>query len=789
MSIAFQNADVRGKSSYWRTHWTVALTIITGLGLTLGAYGLVHSQLQARLHESFDRVADERIGEIITATEDMARVLDVTRAFWASSTAITRQEFKTFAQPLLRRATGIRAILWIPRVRNADRPAYEAAALRDGLSRYQIWEESTNREIVPAAQRDEYFPVCFREPAKHAYRVLGFDQFSAPIRRKVLCQARDDNEMVATEQTTFWSDRERRLGVLEFVPIYARGKPCDTVEQRQQNIEGFISVAFRTKDLVNSVLSQLDPGGVDIQLYDEMAPPDNRLLCYYSALDGQVHDGMGKDLSASVHQDLCKTTMFGVGKRQWSVRVLPSAGFFARHQANEDWHVLIFGLLTTGIVAAFLGRSKRVEQDLQHYSAALESKNASLKDLYTAAEVARKAKSEFLANMSHEIRTPMTAILGFAEILGGTQHSPEAADAIETIKRNGDYLLALIDDILDLSKIEAGRLAVERVTCSPTSLLADVISLMEVRARAKNLPLEIQCSGPIPEAIQTDPIRVRQILINLVGNAIKFTEVGSVRVVMQLREENGQPSRMQFEVIDTGIGMSDEEMARLFHPFTQADASTTRRFGGTGLGLAISKRLANMLGGNIAVQSMPGKGSTFAFTVETGSLAGVRKILHTGTDLPRVAAKPVPPQNHSTLPRGCRLLLAEDGPDNQRLIAFLLRKAGAEVTVVENGKLAIEQVQAATGQGRPFDVLLMDMQMPVLDGHQAVQQLRAEGYAGPIIALTAHAMAGARAKCLDSGCDSYLAKPVTTASLLEAVARFVREPGETSPAPSPAAAQ
>ena len=393
---------------------------------------------------------------------------------------------------------------------------------------------------------------------------------------------------------------------------------------------------------------------------------------------------------------------------------------------------------------------------------------AELENAKLAAETANRAKSEFLANMSHEIRTPMTAILGFSDLLLQNVEEAEHRESLDTIKRNGDHLLQLINNILDLSKIEAGKLEIEQIRCSPRQIVAEVVSLMNVRAGAKNLPVEIDYQGPIPQSIQTDPMRFREILLNLVGNAIKFTEVGEVRVAVRLLADQVDVPRLQIEVIDTGIGISREQSGELFEPFAQGDTSTTRTFGGTGLGLAISKRLAEMLGGKIGIRSVPGEGSTFTLTLETGRLEGVRML-----DDPAGAEDRLGQPEKSPGSRGDRLggriLLAEDGPDNQRLISFLLKKAGAEVTVAENGQIAIDCVSAAEAEGKPFDVVLMDMQMPVLDGYQATGKLRAEGYTGPIIALTAHAMTSDRQKCLDAGCDDYLSKPVDRERLIQMV--------------------
>ncbi len=386
-----------------------------------------------------------------------------------------------------------------------------------------------------------------------------------------------------------------------------------------------------------------------------------------------------------------------------------------------------------------------------------------------AAEAASRAKSEFLAHVSHEIRALLTAVLGYAELLlGPPLPRDEHLDCVETIHRNGQLLLRLVNDILNLSRIEAGNLVLEIAECSPWEAVQDAVSVMRPRAVEKGIDVHIDPTFPLPRTIRSDPARLRQILVNLVGNAVKFTERGEVRIEMIWTSDPGARPILRMTVRDTGIGMTSEQLGRLFRPFGQADPSTARRFGGTGLGLAICKRLAAALGGDIEVESHPGAGSAFAFWLEAVPVDGVL------LDAPPEDSRPLePPAAWSGKSLHGRVLLAEDGPDNQRLDRTLLQHQGLEVEVAENGRVACRKVWLAAAEGKPYDLVLMDMHMPDLDGYQATRQLRDEGWSGPIVALTASAMDGDRARCLEAGCDDYLAKPIGKAAFLQSVGRWL----------------
>lgn len=418
-------------------------------------------------------------------------------------------------------------------------------------------------------------------------------------------------------------------------------------------------------------------------------------------------------------------------------------------------------------------------EELTDLNLQLAEQTAIANSMVGEATAATMAKSEFLANMSHEIRTPMTAILGFADTLADSIDDEDNLAAIDTIRRNGDHLIAIINDILDISKVEAGKMRIEKISVDPCKLVADVLSLVKVKAEGAGLTLEANFKSSLPTTIQTDPTRLRQILINLVGNAIKFTELGSVRLETSM-VENSQEPLLQFDVIDTGVGMTNNQVDALFQPFSQADMSTTRRFGGTGLGLTISKRFAEMLGGDLTlVETEENAGSRFRVTVSTGSLDGV-EINESPTVEIHAKANQTEHSTSQSL-EGLRVLLAEDGPDNQRLISFVLKKAGADVDVVENGELAMESALAARDSNSPYNCILMDMQMPVMGGYEATRLLRCEGYSGAIIALTAHAMGGDEKKCLHTGCDYYLTKPIDRTLLVSKVHEWSQKSSSASP--------
>lgn len=438
-----------------------------------------------------------------------------------------------------------------------------------------------------------------------------------------------------------------------------------------------------------------------------------------------------------------------------------------RHGHNGVTHVRAQGHAKYdqhGQVVALFGTVMDITAEVQREDA--------LRVARQAAEEASRTKSAFLANMSHEIRTPLTAILGFTDLLEeyGTCNCRSAvtSENVTIIRRNAEQLLSIVNDILDQAKIESGKMSTERSWVDLRGILAEADPILRVRADAKNLAFSIRVSERVPQRVSTDGFRLRQILMNLLSNAIKFTHHGEVDASADIDEAG----KLVICVRDTGIGLSEEQRDRLFQPFEQADSSTARRYGGTGLGLNISQQLASLLGGEITVESDPGKGSTFLLSIDVS--IPPRMTDPTIAVPPRISevVKFDPPKDQDPL-QGIRILLAEDSPDNQRLLLHHLSKAGGIVTIVENGEQAVaaltedNTVDGPLKNPPPYDLLLTDLQMPIMDGYQAVKLLRLKGSTVRVIAMTAYATSDAKSKCRDSGFNGYATKPINPQELIE----------------------
>ncbi len=426
----------------------------------------------------------------------------------------------------------------------------------------------------------------------------------------------------------------------------------------------------------------------------------------------------------------------------------------AKGRARRDDH---------GAIVALFGTVMDVTEQIE--------REEELRRARAAAESASQAKGSFLANMSHEIRTPMTAILGYADLLHTLPREELSTDligdAIETIRRNGTHLLALINDILDMSKIEAGKMTLERRAFDPRSLVSDIVDLLASKASMRAIGFGAAFDDALPDALSGDAVRVRQVVLNLAGNAVKFTDAGRVGIGVSWRADEGDEGWLSIEVSDTGIGMSPDQVDEVMSgdAFTQADSSMSRRYGGSGLGLRICRELVSLMGGRIRVSSEMGVGSVFRVELP------MRLAVPGDVERNEPASGPAQARRADAL-LGVRVLVAEDGVDNQRLIRLHLERLGAQVTMVEDGRAAVDAVAERASVGNRFDLVLLDMQMPVMDGYEAARLLARDHPATPVIALTAHAMLGDRERCLRAGCVDYLTKPLDVDALAAACTRW-----------------
>jgi len=538
--------------------------------------------------------------------------------------------------------------------------------------------------------------------------------------------------------------------------------PSHTVDAMQDHVKRLNTILSTVSEcfkIVDKACCLLDMNEAGLSLIEAESLEQVHGVSVLELVLPDYHDAYRKGIEAALRGERV-TQEFEIqglrGTRRWMQQV--AVAMPPRHGETKN-----------NEVAAFTRDITKMRESVETLKAA--------RDL---AEQANTAKSEFLANVSHEIRTPMTAILGFTELLTARKLTDpdRIEDTINTIQANARHLCVIVNDVLDVSKIEAGQMSVENVETSPLKILEEVITALTPMAQAKKLAYGLRLSTAIPESIQTDPTRLRQILHNLIGNAIKFTEAGSVTTELCFVPES---ELLRFTVTDTGIGMTEAQcdQVRRFQAFTQADSSTTRRFGGSGLGLRICQSLTDLLGGALAIESDFGRGSRITATIATGPVDPDAVVEPDEEGNPTIDRRPVdelPP----TLPQaqplaGLRVLLAEDGPDNQRLISHYITKAGATILACNDGAEACQAINQCSPEQKP-DLVLMDMQMPVMDGYEATRTLRQEGFDHPIIALTANAMSGDRRKCVDAGCDEYLTKPVNRKHLIETCALLAAQP-------------